>query len=200
MKATLCVFVALVAVTSAAPAFMQSNRRNPPACTNNKFCDPTCTCANNGNGDCNAVTKYCSGGTVSSKTACSNTDGTAVVDANCECGKAGVLVPTTEFVAAVTTGDKFCYFSKSAANAAADTQASVGACPKVSAATATQGKILNADRTCGAVGSLNGCTAGKICVSDVCFPICAVSSKDTAQNTAAAACKCGSDFVDVATG
>merc|ERR1719399_2705718 len=125
MKATLCVFVALVAVTSAAPTFM-ANRRG--ACTDQRFCTTTCSCGTTSGDTCDADTKYCTTNTVSTPVSClvasggaAATDGTKAAYQNCACGVKTVLEPATQKVDA-TTG-QYCYLSKQVGGAAA-TQAS----------------------------------------------------------------------------
>merc|ERR1719502_1717033 len=204
MKATLCVFVALVAVTSAAPAFMGSNRR--AACTDNAWCTTACKCDSEGAGgdDCTAATKFCAGvgasGVVTD--ACAHTDGTTALTAACTCGastvtKVGATTAKAAFFspAPSPTAPGYCYLSKASSSVAANTQASVGTCPKVTAIT---GKILDAPQTCGDTDSLNGCASGRVCTtSGECLPVCTVTSAGTPGSANGAACKCGSDFVDV---
>merc|ERR1719502_2514063 len=204
MKATLCVFVALVAVTSAAPAFMGSNRR--AACTDNAWCTTACKCDSDGAGgdDCTAATKFCAGvgasGVVTD--ACAHTDGTTALTADCTCGASTVTkVGATSAKAAFfspapsPTNPGYCYLSKASSSVAANTQASVGTCPKVTAIT---GKILDAPQTCGDTDSLNGCASGRVCTtSGECLPVCTVTSAGTPGSANAAKCACGSDLVEV---
>merc|ERR1712100_708017 len=182
MKATLCVFVALVAVTSAAPTFMQSNRRNAPAaCTADAFCGAqACTCVANGNGDCvsanNAVPQYCKTGNVK-LTQCTGTGGTTgalALSADCACGATTVTFPASintakiaPMPAGICANDVvgFCLLNKpDANNNNAPTQASTSTCPS---ATATN--VLNAKATCG-TGLLNACEKDKACVGGECLP------------------------------
>merc|ERR1719199_2030584 len=126
MKATLCVFVALVAVTSAAPAFMRR-----AACTNQRFCTTTCTCGSGAADGCDGALKYCTTNTVSTPGVCSTTDGTTAVSGACKCGTSTVTAPAVQFVDAAQGA--FCLYSKAAVGGTANTQASVGTCAKLAA-------------------------------------------------------------------
>merc|ERR1719502_2519644 len=191
MKATLCVFVALVAVTSAAPAFMQSNRRG--ACDDNDWCGTACKCdSDEAQNDCADATKYCSNvgasGVVTSACAGNGqTDGSAPVSGACSCGAATVTAPTAKMTAAAQ--GKFCLLNKPNAQNA-NTQASVGTCPTANPGTAN---IANAPSTCG-TGTINACAAGQACVGGECLAPCATTD-GSADNTVAAGCACGTTTV-----
>merc|ERR1719506_1662727 len=170
MKATLCVFVALVAVTSAAPALRRG------ACTNLRFCTTTCSCGTTAGDTCNAATKYCTGGAVSTPAVCSNTAGTTAVTGACKCGTSTVTAPAAQFVDAAQ--GKFCLYSKAAVGGTANTQASIASCAKVAAPNLA---TLNGPTTCGDVGALNGCgthAGTKRCktADGTCLPVCTAST------------------------
>merc|ERR1712167_550412 len=107
MKATLCVLVALVAVTSAAPALRRG------ACTTLRFCTTTCSCGTTTCDTCNAATKYCTTNTVSTPTVCSNTDGTTAVSGACQCGTSTVTTPAAQMSNAAQGA--YCLYSKATA-------------------------------------------------------------------------------------
>merc|ERR1719502_1155186 len=191
MKATLCVFVALVAVTSAAPAFMRRS-----ACTANAWCGSTaCQCA--AANDC-STGKYCATGNALS-TACTNTAGATVNDADCACGSTTVTAPAAKNVAATTAAGRFCYFSKNTASGAAGTQASVGKCAKRDS---VDGITNNAAATCTTFDSLNGCAAGKVCFNTGGKDSCALATCSNVNGATAvtADCGCGTNNAFAASG
>merc|ERR1719502_2566430 len=191
MKATLCVFVALVAVTSAAPTFMRRS-----ACTANAWCGSTaCQCA--AANDC-TTGKYCATGNALS-TACTNTAGATVNGADCACGSTTVTEPAAKNVAATTAAGRFCYFSKNTASGAAGTQASVGKCAKRDS---VDGITNNAAATCTTFDSLNGCAAGKVCFNTGGKDSCALATCSNVNGATAvtADCGCGTNNAFAATG
>merc|ERR1719502_1472312 len=191
MKAILCVFVALVAVTSAAPAFMRRS-----ACTANAWCGSTaCQCA--AANDC-STGKYCATGNALS-TACTNTAGATVNDADCACGSTTVTAPAAKNVAATTAAGRFCYFSKNTASGAAGTQASVGKCAKRDS---VDGITNNAAATCTTFDSLNGCAAGKVCFNTGGKDSCALATCSNVNGATAvtADCGCGTNNAFAASG
>merc|ERR1719440_891875 len=211
MKATLCVFVALVAITSAAPTF---NMRRA-ACTATGWCTSggACECPSAAE-NCNADTKYCTGAATTKvmSTKCGSTDGTTGLTSACACGAPTVThtgdSSTANAKAAFFTTDPtaaapgYCLLSKAAnSDAAATTRASVDMCPSI-ATGASQWN--NAKTTCGADTAINGCASGNVCKvtggAGVCMPVCTPSTAAAPGTAATAACKCGSDFVDVAIG
>merc|ERR1719440_2187566 len=178
MKATLCVFVALVAVTSAAPAFM---RRNPAACTAGAWCGGTaCTCTNAG--DCSSsANQYCKAGANAQaakilSVACAHTDGTATAAAN-------PAVAAAFFSPAPSpTAPGYCYLSKAAASDTnSNTRASVGTCAKRAS---VEGVTSNEVSTCTTFDSLNGCAAGKVCFNTGGKNSCALAACVKADNSA----------------
>merc|ERR1719502_1995325 len=180
MKATLCVFVALVAVTSAAPAFMRRS-----ACTANAWCGSTaCQCA--AANDC-STGKYCATGNALS-TACTNTAGATVNDADCACGSTTVTAPAAKNVAATTAAGRFCYFSKNTASGAAGTQASVGKCAKRAS---VDGITNNDASTCTTFDSLNGCAKGKVCFNTGGKDSCALATCSNVNGATAVSADCG---------
>merc|ERR1719502_1208926 len=191
MKATLCVFVALVAVTSAAPAFMRRS-----ACTANAWCGSTaCQCA--AANDC-STGKYCATGNALS-TACTNTAGATVNDADCACGSTTVTAPAAKNVAATTAAGRFCYFSKNTASGAAGTQASVGKCAKRAS---VDGITNNDASTCTTFDSLNGCAKGKVCFNTggKNSSALATCSDVAGANAVGADCGCGDNNAFAANG
>merc|ERR1719502_1163946 len=191
MKATLCVFVALVAVTSAAPTFMRRS-----ACTANAWCGSTaCQCA--AANDC-TTGKYCATGNALS-TACTNTAGATVNGADCACGSTTVTEPAAKNVAATTAAGRFCYFSKNTASGAAGTQASVGKCAKRDS---VDGITNNAAATCTTFDSLNGCAAGKVCFNTGGKDSCALATCSNVNGATAvtADCGCGTNNAFAASG
>merc|ERR1719440_2694913 len=185
MKATLCVFVALVAVTSAAPAFMQSNRRG--ACGATGWCtSSSCDC---GTGvACGATDKYCTVGTGSPApapvmtSACAVTTGATANSGACSCGSPAVTNPNTaKMVPATTAAGLFCYFSKNLATGADNTQASVGKCAKRAS---VEGVTSNEVSTCTTFDSLNGCAKDKVCFNTGGKNVCAVAACVKADNSA----------------
>merc|ERR1719502_938958 len=180
MKAILCVFVALVAVTSAAPAFMRRS-----ACTANAWCGSTaCQCA--AANDC-STGKYCATGNALS-TACTNTAGATVNDADCACGSTTVTAPAAKNVAATTAAGRFCYFSKNTASGAAGTQASVGKCAKRAS---VDGITNNDASTCTTFDSLNGCAKGKVCFNTGGKDSCALATCSNVNGATAVSADCG---------
>merc|ERR1719440_856657 len=197
MKATLCVFVALVAVTSAAPAFM---RRNPAACTAGAWCGGTaCTCTNAG--DCSSsANQYCKAGANAQaakilSVACAHTDGTTALTADCTCGATTVTHIGTATAAAnpavaaaffspapSPTAPGYCYLSKAAASDTnSNTRASVGTCAKRAS---VEGVTSNEVSTCTTFDSLNGCAAGKVCFNTGGKNSCALAACVKADNSA----------------
>merc|ERR1719498_560890 len=213
MKATLCVFVALVAVTSAAPTFMHSNRRS--ACSSSGWCSSTCTCG--GSTSCDAATKYCtvsgSGPSYAMLQKCGNTDGTTALTADCACGATTIThigsasAAASPAVAAAffspapsPTAPGYCYFSKAAASdGAATTRASVGTCAKV---TAADTKLQNTATTCTTTDPLNGCAAGKYCFNSGGKNSCALATCSNTDGTTAVSgdCACGANAAFAANG
>merc|ERR1719473_1440454 len=168
MKATLCVFVALVAVTSAAPAFIAASNRRA-ACGATGWCGSTCKCLSTaGSDDCTGTNaKYCTNpgtsGVVSTK--CTNVNGGTALTATCACGAETVAEPTAKIAAfsavPTTSAPGFCLLSKNT-GAGANTRASTDTCPN-SATAATQWN--NAKTTCGDDNGLNACASGHVCSS-----------------------------------
>merc|ERR1711871_1859666 len=194
MKATLCVFVALVAVTSAAPTFM-ANRRG--ACVDQRFCTSTCSCGTTSGDTCNQAVKYCTTNTVSTPTVCSNTDGTTAVTGACQCGTSTVTAPATQFVDAAQGA--YCLYSKNTATGGSNTQASSGSCPKVAG---TDSQLQNAATTCTTFDALNGCAAGKVCFNGGGKDSCALATCSNLDGTTAVTgdCACGANGAFAATG
>merc|ERR1719502_354255 len=187
MKATLCVFVALVAVTSAAPAFMGSNRR--AACTDNAWCTTACKCDSDGQGgdDCTAATKFCAGvGNSGVVTDACASDGTTAITAACTCGASTVTEPAAKKAAFTgtpgTNNPEYCLLSK--ATDTANTRASTDTCPSLAA---VADKVLNVKATCGDASDITGCTAGKVCIAGACLSACATDGTAVANNP----CACG---------
>merc|ERR1719181_1226146 len=206
MKATLCVFVALVAVTSAVPTFMQSNRRG--ACTATGWCASACTCLTGQSDECDGTNaKYCanpgSSGVVTAK--CTNLNGGTALTATCACGADTTAEPAAKIAAFSATptasAPGFCLLSKNTGSSVATSRASTDTCPN-SATTATQWN--NAKTTCGDANGLNACASGHVCkiaggTAGTCLPVC---TPTTAAATGTAAptggCACGSDYATVA--
>merc|ERR1719421_2395102 len=133
MKATLCVLVALVAVTSALPSFVHSNRRGTCAATG--WCAAACKCDTGASADdCTGTNaNWCTnpGGSGAVTPACSNTDGTVKATAACKCGSATVTTPAAKKVDTAANG----YCLLETASSAANIGASTGTCAVKSSGT-----------------------------------------------------------------
>merc|ERR1719502_110255 len=184
MKATLCVFVALVAVTSAAPSWIMRRgtcaANNEIPCTDQTITNVICKCGTTAN--C-AKGNYCH--TNACTPLCTNTDATTAASAACSCGSDYVAVAQNEFCAVKSNG--------------AGLKLTTRAC----ASGKTDGKTADtATCNCGlqsavAVTTSEYCYLASATATGVKLtaPIC---SNTDATTAASAACVCGSDYVAVA--